>query len=69
MDCPEAYREALIRDFSSATNTGQDGVESRGAAAPDPVADGGSANAMAATAVSREVIDQRRSECSDYPDW
>ena len=61
MDCPEAYREALIRDFSSAANTGPGGVESRGAAASDPVAEGGSANAVAveATAVGCEVIDQR----------
>ena len=61
MDCPEAYREALIRDLSSAANTGPGDVESRGAAAADSVAESGSAMALAedATVVNGEVIDQR----------
>jgi hypothetical protein len=58
MDCPDAYREALTRDFSSAPSSALAPSERQAAAA---VAESGSALALAedATVVNAEVIDQR----------
>ena len=63
--CTDAYRDALMRDFSSTASSapgpGQDDLESRGVAAAGTVAENGPAMALVneATVVSGEVTDQR----------